>query len=189
MFIAKHFDNFLDNDQVNLLLDLCLNTDQWRRINNSVWDNRTINFYTLINEQKFAPTIKDILKRTQNIIKQEYGLDDIYADTIDLCRWFPESNQPPHCDNMFGTNDHAVNKHRDFGCIIYLNDDYGGGETYYPDNNCSIKPKAGKLAIHPADCNHRHGVKTVKDKIRYTVASFWTTNFSKSLKYVDWANL
>jgi hypothetical protein len=71
--------------------------------------------------------------------------------------------------------------HREYGAIIYLNDNYSGGHTYYPNHNFDIAPAVGKLAIHPGDPEHLHGVSKIEDGVRYTLASFWT----QDEKYFD----
>ena len=40
--------------------------------------------------------------------------------------------------------------------MIYLNDDFKGGETYFTHQNVEITPKQGMLAIWPASYTHRH---------------------------------
>jgi hypothetical protein len=40
--------------------------------------------------------------------------------------------------------------------MIYLNDDFEGGSTYFPHQDVEIKPKAGMLAIWPAAYTHQH---------------------------------
>lgn len=58
----------------------------------------------------------------------------------------------PHYDACEGSeefcklmNKSAGPRHLTF--LIYLNDDYDGGETYFPKLNKTIKPKKGKLVI------------------------------------------
>jgi predicted 2-oxoglutarate/Fe(II)-dependent dioxygenase YbiX len=58
-----------------------------------------------------------------------------------------------------------------FGVVIYLNDNYDGGEIYYQDLNLTIKPKARSMIIHPAGIKHE--VLNVRgDETRYTFAVF-----------------
>jgi hypothetical protein len=71
-------------------------------------------------------------------------------------------------------------EHRAYGSIIYLNDTYEGGHTYYKNFNHEVTPKAGALAVHPGDSEHLHGVTEIKDGMRYTIASFWTLDKGKS---------
>lgn len=57
-----------------------------------------------------------------------------------------------------------------YGVIIYLNDDFVGGELSYPTLNFSIKPKSCSMLIHEAHLPHK--VLPVKDGIRYSLTTF-----------------
>ena len=59
-----------------------------------------------------------------------------------------------------------------WGSVAYLNDDYEGGEIYYPDYEFWYKPKAGAMVFHEG--NTRHGVKAVLSGNRYCAASLVT---------------
>jgi predicted 2-oxoglutarate/Fe(II)-dependent dioxygenase YbiX len=54
--------------------------------------------------------------------------------------------------------------------LALLNDDFEGGELYYPDLNLSYTPSAGDLVIHGSRITH--GVAEVKSGIRYVYPSF-----------------
>lgn len=56
--------------------------------------------------------------------------------------------------------------------VIYLNDNYEGGELYFPDHDLSIKPEAGDYITWPGNRWYQHGVKEVTSGIRYTL-SIW----------------
>jgi hypothetical protein len=185
-FLAKTFDNFLSSSEISSLMEYVTTMNEWRHIPNSFWDNRMISLYNISNPI-IHNLIITILFRIQNIIIKEYATDSItYADTIDLVRWFPGMEQVSHCDDMSDHEEATVFNHRKFGCIIYLNDDYEGGQTYYSNYNYEIIPKSGTLAIHPADCNHRHGVRKIENNTRYTLASFWTLDKNRALKCISW---
>jgi len=55
--------------------------------------------------------------------------------------------------------------------ILYLNDDYEGGETNYEDGTI-FKPKKGRLLFFDGKY-HKHGVNKVRNNIRYTVATWY----------------
>jgi hypothetical protein len=58
-------------------------------------------------------------------------------------------------------------------CVLYLNDDYLGGNLYFKYQEIEIKPKKYSLAIFNNGKDYTHGVKTVGDgPTRYTLASF-----------------
>ena len=59
-----------------------------------------------------------------------------------------------------------------YGLVLYLNDDYEGGEIYYPNRNIFYKPNAGDLIIHSAFKDYSHGVKEVTSGTRYVYPNF-----------------
>lgn len=97
----------------------------------------------------------------------------VYFDTCDLVKWPVGSSQPPHRDDV-------PEKHRLVGCVVYVNDDFIGGETFYPNLGFSVKPVAGSLALHLGDEEHLHGVTPVSAGERFTFSSFWGTDSGKA---------
>ena len=57
-----------------------------------------------------------------------------------------------------------------YGVVIYLNEDFEGGELYYPNLNQTIKPETGMLVSHSG--NEDHEVLKVHSGDRYTLTSF-----------------
>jgi hypothetical protein len=70
-----------------------------------------------------------------------------------------------------------VDNHADplieYAVIIYVNDDYTGGELFFSNIDFSIKPKAKSLIIFPSGDKYLHGVKPPGDgPLRYVLPSF-----------------
>lgn len=66
-------------------------------------------------------------------------------------------------------------KTKNFSTIIYINDDFVGGELFFPQyNDLEIKPSENSAISFKGDTNHLHGVKIVEEGIRYTISIFWT---------------
>jgi len=53
--------------------------------------------------------------------------------------------------------------------LIYLNDDYIGGELFFPTHNITIKPNKGELVLFPGNLHYAHEVKEVISGDRYTI--------------------
>ncbi len=77
-----------------------------------------------------------------------------------IVAWTEGTNQKEHTDNG-----------NDFTAIIYLNDDYEGGELNFPSLELSIKPIKGSLIIWPG--NLTHSISTVSSGTRYTMPIFF----------------
>ena len=72
-----------------------------------------------------------------------------------------------------------------YAAIIYLNDNYSGGEVFFKNKNLDLRPKAGSLLIFPGNEEFEHGVRHVQDgPIRYVIPAFIkVTYFYKENKY------
>lgn len=57
--------------------------------------------------------------------------------------------------------------------LLYLNDDYEGGELYFPNQGFEISPKKNSLYIFEGGGDHRHGVKKILGGNRYVLVAFW----------------
>jgi len=66
-------------------------------------------------------------------------------------------------------------------CLIYLNDDYDGGEIYFPRQEISIKPKAGTLITFPGSLHYIHGVNKIISGTRYTITEWLSLDFLDGL--------
>jgi prolyl 4-hydroxylase len=178
---AKTIENFLSKEECEYLINVSIESNLWESGGNAFWDNRIINYYKMINyNEKAASIMLDANVRCSQEIKKQYNLDkDVYPDTLQVVRWFPGMEQHPHADDMSNT-DIAGFDHRMFGTVLYLNNNYSGGHTFYPNFDFEIVPKQGTLAMHPGDPEHLHGVTKIESGIRYTIASFWTYEKGKS---------
>jgi hypothetical protein len=185
MLNAKTFKEFLPFDKCQYLIEAVTSTNIWESGGSEFWDNRVVNYRRLERVDRVASNILlDVNLRCKDAIKEAYGLDkEVYADTLQVIRWFEGMSQPPHADDMSNTDIEGF-EHRVFGSILYLNADYSGGHTYYPNFNFEVVPEPGMLAVHPGDPEHLHGVTKIENGMRYTIASFWT--FEKDRGH-DWS--
>lgn len=64
---------------------------------------------------------------------------------------------------------------RDISLLLYLNDDFEGGELEFTLLGLTIKPKAGMLIAFPSYLEFEHKVHPVKKGTRYTIVSWIAT--------------
>jgi hypothetical protein len=180
MFNAKALPNFISKKDSENIISLVSQIEPWEQGGDSFWSNRSLNARTIYNnyDKDLGIYLYELRLKVANKIKELYKVDEIYPDLFQVIRWFPGMEQQPHADDMTDTENNEWFHHRDFGAIIYLNNDYKGGETYYPQHNQSIVPEVGKLAVHPGTPDHMHGVTKIENSVRYTIASFWTKDRS-----------
>ena len=74
----------------------------------------------------------------------------------ELIRWQVDAALGEHADGPDTPPDWPF---LDIGCLMYLNDEYLGGEIRFPDYNITIKPKKGTCVFFP--CHFKHEVLKV----------------------------
>ena len=89
--------------------------------------------------------------------------ENILLDTCQIVKWPAGSFMKPHTDPPGDV----------FAAIVYLNDDYIGGETCFED--MQIIPEIGKLVIF-SNSELLHWVNTIKKATRYTLALWFIRN-------------
>jgi hypothetical protein len=68
--------------------------------------------------------------------------------------------------------DGGTGSKRSISVLIYLNDDYEGGEIEFPNFNLKIKPKAGTLMLFPSNYAYGHIAHPVTSGTKYVVVTW-----------------
>jgi predicted 2-oxoglutarate/Fe(II)-dependent dioxygenase YbiX len=61
---------------------------------------------------------------------------------------------------------------RDISLLLYLNDDFTGGELSFPVFNYRYQPRPGDLLFFPSDFRYRHQAHPVTSGLRYVIVSW-----------------
>lgn len=64
--------------------------------------------------------------------------------------------------------DAGINLKRVHSCIMFLNEEYLGGEIYFPRQKIKIKGKTGDLIFFPSAFTHPHIACEIKEGTKYT---------------------
>lgn len=178
MFISIN-ENWLQKNEFEKYLNFSKETTLWgNRISGNVWSGRVIYNHLFDGLQELN---KILINSIHTKIKSDYKItDEIYPDYLGLVKWELGDFQHPHADGEEIGKPHIYHW-RNFGCVYYLNDDYNGGEIYFPNQNIKIKPKPNTLVFFPGTLEFLHGVHPITNGIRYTLTSFWTYNKSYSI--------
>ena len=123
-----------------------------------------------VTNQDVVATVRKLENRIRNYIENVYfpdsGLELVKVSWIrelELIRWLEGSTLAPHSD---GSSDDPEFPMINIGALIYLNNDYEGGEIKFNDYDLTFKPDLGDLVIFP---NHYiHEVLQVKKKDQVT---------------------
>jgi len=97
-----------------------------------------------------------------------------YEDPL-ILRYQTEGEYYAHAD-AYNWDDQAKRwrrvANRDYSMLVYLNDDYEGGELEFKYLNFRLKPHAGMLVAFPSDWRYAHAALPVKNGVKHSIVSF-----------------
>lgn len=183
-------DNFITDYELKKLNSFIRNNTVWDRTethynengvityHSDYWDNRVITQPNLSKESpETLEIISDMVQRLKVYVDKFFNVESLPTSPA-MVRWLPGNFQLPHADKELHSGPDA-GKPNDFpwydlAGLFYINDDYEGGELYFPNQDIEFKPKSGSAHFFPGDMNYIHGVKEITSGVRYTVPFFWT---------------
>jgi hypothetical protein len=183
-------DNFLSPEEIEFCLNFYEHIDKeigWESSELDFWTGRVFDVSNIMDKlgdrSTYGSFIK-ILKRMQQLIMDEFDLTQtVYPDTMQIVKWEQGSFQPPHADNAEPDGSPNYTPWRLYSGLLYLNDDYEGGQTYFTNKDIEVEPKAGRIAIFYGDLDHEHGVRQITRGERKTIVTFWCHELlNKSLR-------
>lgn len=147
-----------------------------KNLNNDYWQGRLLFAHEVAaHSPRAGQVMKEFQLEATRRIEGFYRLTQpIYADTVQLVLWSEGIHMPAHADNANPDGSPHGMAWRNFSSIVYLNDDYDGGELYFTALDAYIKPKAGMLVAFTAGFHHEHSVLKVLKGERLTMPAFYT---------------
>lgn len=183
----KILNNFIDLKDLKIIQKFLPTINEWMDAGQNKYDSNGVCIYDAAywsNRQCSGEIIKRINPEVYNIIdyyidKMKIYLENEFKFKLStrppvIIKWKPGMEQQPHADKQ--TNDGRPNPFPtyDINSLFYYNEDFEGGELYYPKHDITVKPKPGLAVAHPGDIYYLHGVKMVLSGERYTTPSFYT---------------
>jgi len=167
------YKDFISKDEASALHKKCIEYSDgiWNSIKNPIaWYNGK----TSCNVEE----AKELFKKVNDLVFETHTPTPSYS----FVRMFTGDSMHEHTDTC-GDEEATANDDfdtcaiTDYGVVIYLNDDFEGGEIYYTDLGIEYKPSAGDLIIHNARISHE--VKEVISGTRYCYPTFLIKNVLK----------
>lgn len=154
-------ENFISEEELIYLQNLCssITEEQWSEYSKDsvTWKDK---IYFSKPVQIYLDKINERLKLLFQSYSKVWPLHTIHRVREDEILDY-------HSDN--GAS-HERTHHIVYGVVLYINDNFEGGELDYWGINLSYKPRAGALVIHYGGL--RHGIKPVVNGTRYMITSF-----------------
>ena len=164
-------EDFISEDDRALLMEMAENASEedWKKDYieslddikydiNYPWNDKALNV-----DSDLKISLRDKIKSSINkdLIVQQF-------DTIQ--RHYSGSSLPEHSDRGY-------NREPEYAIVLYLNDDYLGGELYFSKLNLEFKFPKGSMVVFATGDDYMHGVKEVLEgPTRYVITSFIFNN-------------
>ncbi len=184
-------ENFLSDDECSVLYEDATK-DIYNKEITGQWSGR------LSETSKLSDKSKSILKSAHlkilDIAKNFYNVDLDFLSEDEgqsIVRWPIGSSMEEHIDDFATFHNHISS-------LIYINDNYEGGEIRFVEYDFTIKPKGGTLILFPGNKYYAHEVLKIKSGERYASPlwfRFSDSSFSGSGRALgltniqDWKNI
>jgi len=127
------------------------------------------------------PQIEDLFRNTvKNVINPFYEFEVRDSEVPQLLSYGIGGHYLPHIDgyaewtNPDGTKQWRKSVDRDLSVVVYLNDDFEGGDFVFPHLHIRIRPKPGMMIAFPSTQEYLHGVEPVTKGHRYSIVTWMT---------------
>ena len=137
---------------------------------------------SLVDYSSFKESVDSIVTKCSNLVSEKFNLSPANAE-IEFVHYTTGTHYLPHADgqSIEGNVITRGNVLRDITCVVYLNDDYEGGELNFQFFDLSFKPKKGSAILYPSSWQYLHSVDTVVGDRYALVIWFQTTPHAYSL--------
>lgn len=173
-----YIENFISQEDIKKILS---------EIDNAkIYENSTISIIPVHSSENFKNIWGDIKKKLKSLfytnntyIKEIEDNPDTPAFAKYKSALSEEWAMAPHYDDTYdgkkipidGSNK-QIGTRTLKGFIIYITDNYSGGELVYINKGISFKPKSGTLICHPGTEEYTHGVKNFEGGERIVFSAF-----------------
>ncbi len=129
-----------------------------------------------IDVRKLQSNIVGLVRDTfSKVVGPHYGSEIEWFELPEILQYNVGGHYVVHADADNWHQDESQWKRaldRDLSILIYLNDDFEGGEIAFPNFGVQFRPKRGLLIAFPSDRRYIHTARTVTSGTRYAIVSW-----------------
>jgi predicted 2-oxoglutarate/Fe(II)-dependent dioxygenase YbiX len=160
--------NFIKDEHLKTIMNSLLSIKNWNNLSGEILPYREI----CKTNPEICQIMSDYIDEIQKMLEFKFATK-LNKAQVGIYRMLPGELLPPHSDietlDGLPKNNYSI----DYSTLVHLNDDYSGGELYFPEYDISFKPEAGNLVIFPSNRYFLHGVTKIESKPRFTSGHFW----------------
>ena len=120
--------------------------------------------------------LKNIYNDTANAIRacmtdyqSRYNINMEYMEAINFIRYGENQHFQVHTDHGFSYTCTVSS-------VVYFNDDYEGGELWFPYLDLTFKPEAGDIVMFPSTFIYAHAARPVTSGVKYSGVTMFDYN-------------
>lgn len=165
----KVIPNFLTKEEIDYLMSDLETRPSISFVSQKDHEGNPLTYMHQFNGVK---DITNIIGKCRDQICELYGIEKerIRAKEphLSVVKWTEGTYLKLHVDDLgYVTDNHLP-------VLIYLNNDYEGGEIKFEMHNLSIKPNVGDFIVFPGNLHYPHEVTKVLSGTRYTLPIWFT---------------
>ena len=178
-------ENFLSLKECAFLIDLY---DRYAEVSSQRdYSGRPLlHYYTLRDvESGSASWVHGVSLQCKEKIEVDLGTPALLVESVFLACLWPGDSHIPHADNEREEQGRWVPNHtpqRDYTALIYLNDNFTGGDLVFPHRDVVIIPKPGLFVGFPSNHKFVHAVPSVLSGKRYSLPVWFTMDSAKAMQ-------
>ncbi len=123
--------------------------------------------------EKFSMDDLDSVRTKMQNFAEDVTKERLQNTAASAHKWVPGSFAEPHADNTDENGNPSSWRQNKYVAILYLNDEYEGGQLYFVQHDIEISPKTGTVVVFDPNSDYLHGVKMIKSGLRYTLLTSW----------------
>lgn len=135
------------------------------------------------------PKIEELFRNTvKHIINPFYEVEVDSSEVPQILSYGTGGHYKPHIDGesiwVAPTGEKIWKKStdRDLSIVLFLNNDFEGGDFIFPDLKVRVRPEPGMMVCFPSNHNYMHGVEPVTKGKRYSIVTWATVKGFETLE-------
>jgi predicted 2-oxoglutarate/Fe(II)-dependent dioxygenase YbiX len=144
----------------------------------------------MIDLEDIAGEIIDLFRNVvTNVINPFYEFEVKDSELPQLLHYGVDGHYMPHCDGESlwkpPGNEPLIwrkSTDRDLSTVLFLNDEFEGGDFVFPELRVRVRPEPGMLVCFPSTHEYLHGVEPVTKGTRYSIVNWMTVKGFPSME-------
>lgn len=138
--------------------------------------DKTMRDTQFIDYEPIQSKIIDLFKNSvKEVINPFYDIEISQSEMPQMLSYGIGGHYKPHIDaeSLWKTPEGELiwkkSIDRDLSIVMFLNDDFDGGDFIFPELKVRVRPEPGMMVCFPSNHHYRHGVEPVTKGTRYSI--------------------